>query len=405
MTQSAAHAVRPITAGTGVQWPLDPGAVHLNHGSFGAVPVAVLQEQARCRQLMEADPVRWFSSLPPRIAGARVDMAGLLGVDPAHMALVLNASAGAATVFDTLASRGPMDVLVTNHGYGAATMGAQRLARRSGGRCHMLDIPLAATGSEVLARVADALTRDRPGLLVIDHITSPTARLFPVDEICRAARDLGVTTLVDGAHAPGLLAEPVCREADYWVGNLHKFACAPRGAAVLVVRGDGQELDPVIDSWGAQLPFPERFDYTGTLDSTAWLVAPFAWRHIDGAVGWETVRQRTTALLDEGVARVAEALAAVMDGDPVADVGQPIGPQRLLRLPGGLGSTREAADGLRMSFSDATGMACAFSSFDGRGYVRLSAHLYNSPRDYAYFAEVGVPLLARWAAEKVAPTA
>lgn len=405
MTQSAAHAADMLAGDTAVRWPLDPCAVHLNHGSFGAVPVAALQEQARYRQLMETDPVRWFSSLPPRIGAARVDMAGLLGVDPAHLAFVLNASAGAATVFDALATRGPVDVLVTNHGYGAVTMGAQRLARRSGGRSHVLDIPLAATASEVLELVTDALRRDRPGLLVIDHITSPTARLFPVDEICRAARDLDVLTLVDGAHAPGMLADPVCREADYWVGNLHKFACAPRGAAVLVARGDGQGLDPVIDSWGAPLAFPERFDYLGTLDTTAWLVAPYAWRHIDGAVGWERVRQRTTALLDEGVAVVAAALALVMDEDPVPDVGQPVGPQRLLRLPAGLGSSREAADGLRMPFSDVTGMACAFTSFGGQGYVRLSAHLYNSPRDYAYFAEVGVPLLARWAAEGWTPAA
>lgn len=416
MTQSAAHTegslVQPEPEP--VRWPLDPCAVHLNHGSFGAVPVAALQEQTRHRQQMEADPVRWFSSLPPKLAAARVDMAGLLGVDPAHLALVLNASAGAAMVFDALATRGPVDVLVTNHGYGAVTMGAQRLARRSGGRSTTVEIPLAATAPEVLELVTAALRRRRPGLLVIDHITSPTARLFPVDEICRAARDLGVLTLVDGAHAPAMLADPVCREADYWVGNLHKFACAPRGSAVLVARGDGQELDPVIDSWGAPLPFPERCDYLGTVDATAWLTAPYAWRHIDRAVGWETVRQRTTALLDEGVAVVAGALAAVLDGavldgavdgavdgDPVADVGQPVGPQRLLRLPGGLGSSREVADGLRMPFSDATGMACAFTSFDGRGYVRLSAHLYNSPRDYAYFAEVGVPLLARWARDGV----
>lgn len=405
MTQSAAHAVGAGAAEAGVHWPLDAGAVHLNHGSFGAVPVAVLREQARYRQSMEANPVRWFASLPPRIATARVDMAGLLGVDPVHLAFVLNASAGAATVFDAMAARGPVDVLVTDHGYGAVTMGAQRLVRRSGGRSTTLEIPLAATATDVLEAVTAALRRRRPALLVIDQITSPTARRFPVNEICRVARDLGVTTLVDGAHAPGMLADPVCREADYWVGNLHKFVCAPRGAAVLVSRGDGQELDPVVDSWGAPLPFPERFDHIGTLDSTAWLVAPFAWRYLDHAVGWDTVRRRTTALLDDGVAWVAESLAAVVDDDPVVDVGQPVGPQRLLRLPGGLGRSRETADGLRMPFSDATGMACAFSSFGGQGYVRLSAHLYNSPRDYEQFADVGVPLLARWAADGFVPSA
>jgi isopenicillin-N epimerase len=211
------------------------------------------------------------------------------------------------------------------------------------------------------------------------------------------AREAGVTTLVDGAHAPGMVADPVCREADYWIGNLHKFACAPRGAAVLVARGDGQELHPVIDSWGAHRPFPDRFDHTGTLDTTAWLTAPFAWRHIEEAVGWDAARKQTVELLDEGTAIVAEALTEVMD-DPVPDVGQPVGGLRLLRLPGTLGSNHDDADGLRVPFSDQVQIACAFAEFDGRGYLRLSAHLYNTVRDYQHLAAVGVPLLGRWAA-------
>jgi isopenicillin-N epimerase len=384
------------TFAPGLQWSLDPCVTHLNHGSFGAVPVAVQQEQARLRQLMEANPVRWFASLPERVAQARVDMAGLLGVDPAHLAFVLNDSAGATAVFNSVMGAGPVDVMVTNHGYGAVSMGAERVARRTGGRFVTVDIPLAATADETLDIVAAAVALHRPSLLVIDQITSATARAFPVDRICVMARQAGVSTMVDGAHAPGMVAEPVCREADYWIGNLHKFACAPRGAAVIVARGDGRELDPVIDSWGARLPFPVRFDHTGTLDTTAWLVAPFAWRHIEETVGWDVAREQTTELLDEGAAIVAEALSRVMD-DPLPDVGQPVGGLRLLRLPGDLGSSHDEASGLRVPFSDQARIACACADFEGRGYLRLSAHLYNSIRDYQHMAEVGVPLLGRWA--------
>ncbi|MBK7819687.1 MAG: aminotransferase class V-fold PLP-dependent enzyme [Tessaracoccus sp.] len=377
------------------RWSLDAQVRHLNHGSFGAVPVAVQEEQDRLRRLMEWNPVRWFAGLPERIAAARVEMAELLRVDPAALAFVANASAGASVVYQSFLARGPIDVLLTNHGYGAISMGAQRLAARTGGRSHTVDIPLAATAAEVLSMLTAALDAERPTLLVVDQVTSATARAFPVDEVCRAARERGVRTLVDGAHAPGVLADPVCREADYWVGNLHKFGCAPRGAAVLVARAGGEELFPVIDSWGAKEPFPARFDHGGTQDLTPWLTAPFAWRHLDETVGWAVVRERSRRVLDEGGAVVAQALAAIVD-DPLPDVGQPVGPMRLFRLPGGLGRTREEADALRVPFCDTTGAAVSFTSFGGSGYLRLSSHVYTSVHDFVHVATVGVPLLHQW---------
>lgn len=383
-------------------WTLDPEVRHLNHGSFGAVPLAVQEEQERLRRLVESNPVRWFAALPERIAAARLDMAGLLAVDDEKLAFVLNASAGASVVYQALLDRGPVDVLVTDHGYGAVSMGARRLAARTGGSFSVLHIPLAASRTDVVDLVRAELTRLRPTLFVVDQITSATAREFDVEALCRLARELGVLTLVDGAHAPGVLADPVCREADYWVGNLHKFACAPRGAAVLVVRGDGQELRPLIDSWGAPLAFPERFDHNGTMDVTPWLTAPFAWRYLDETLGWATLRKGAGDLLDQACAVLAAALDTVVD-DPLPDVGQPVGPLRLVRLPGDLGSTHDEADALRVPFGDATGIACAFTEFRGRGYLRLSAHAYNTIEDYQYLADVGIPLLERWSRQRVAP--
>lgn len=377
------------------RWSLDPCVRHLNHGSFGAVPVAVQEEQSRLRAIAEWNPVRWFATLPSRVASAREEMADLLGVERERMVFVQNASAGASVVYQSLIAGGPVDVVVTNHGYGAITMGAERLARRSGGSATRVDIPLAASADEVARLVRAALEESRPRLLVIDQVTSATARAFPVDEICRAARELGVLTLVDGAHAPGVLADPVCREADFWVGNLHKFACSPRGAAVLVVRHGGEELFPLIDSWGSPFPFPERFDHAGTTDLTSWLCAPVAWRHLDEVAGWGYIRTYSREVLDQGSAIVADALAPYVD-DPQPDVGEPVGPMRLLALPGQLGATHSGADALRVPFSDATNIAAAFTNFEGRGYLRLSAHLYNSVHDYQYLATVGIPLLHQW---------
>lgn len=395
MTNVAAADVAPGVQSARLLWDLDPTVRHLNHGSFGAVPRVVTARQNELRELVETNPVRWFSELSIRIQDARLRIASLLGTDENHLAFVLNASAGASVVFQSLTQCGPVDVLTTDHGYGAITMGAERLATRTGGRAHTVHIPLASTAEEVIGVVRDALERTRPTLLVIDQVTSATAREFPVEDICQVARTLGVLTLVDGAHAPGVLADPVCREADYWVGNLHKFISAPRGAGVLVARGNGQELFPIIDSWGTKLPFPERFDLQGTFDATPWIVAPFAWEFLDGLFGWDSIRQESAAVLNEGCELVARRLAELVN-DPLPDVGQPVGPIRLLRLPAGLGTTIPDADALRVPFMDATGVVAAFTCFNEQGYLRLSAHAYTAPDDFDQLATRGVPLLRQW---------
>ena len=261
-------------AGPEPRWTLDSRVRHLNHGSFGAVPVAVQEEQQRLRSLMDRNPVRWFASLTDRIADARHQMAALLAVDPAKLAFVYNASAGASVVFQMLMDQGPVDVLVTNHGYGAVTMGAQRLAQRTGGQVRTSQIPIEATAAEAFAILDADLRQFRPKLLVVDQITSPTARAFSVDDICRRARELGVLTLVDGAHSPGVLVDPVCREADYWIGNLHKFACSARGAAVIVTRGALR---------------PQRHDGRHRLDHRALRLAA---HRRDGRLGERTRRVR-----------------------------------------------------------------------------------------------------------------
>lgn len=389
---------RCAPSGCEPRWSLDPCMRHLNHGSFGAVPVAVQEEQERLRRLMECNPVRWFATLAERIADARTEMAGLFRVEPGTLAFVPNVSAGASVVYASLLGEGPIDIVVTDHGYGAVTMGAERLARRTGGQCRVVPIPMGATADEVVELIEPALAAG-PQLLVIDQVTSPTARAFPASRLCALAKSYGVRTLVDGAHSPGVLDEPVCREADYWVGNLHKFGCAARGTAVLVARDGGQELFPLIDSWGAREPFPQRFDHQGTIDATAWLCAPFAWRHIEETIGWAALRRYASRLLDRGSALVAEALGSAV-ADPVPDVGQPVGQMRLLRLPSPLGRTREDADALRVPFMGEAEVAVSFTSFHGQGYLRLSTHAYNRFSDFVQLADVGIPLLCRWAREQ-----
>jgi isopenicillin-N epimerase len=379
-------------------WSLDPGLLHLNHGSFGAVPLVAQHRQNELRAEMERAPVVWFPHLPARIAAARAAIADHLRVGAEDLALVPNASAGASTVYAALAARPGGDVVVTDHGYGAVTMGAQRLARRWGGRVRTARVPLAADADEAHEAVM-AEVDERCALVVLDQITSATARRLPVERVGAELARRGVTLLVDGAHAPGLLAAPlqnlVC---DAWVGNLHKWGCAPRGTAALVARGPLREdLHPLIDSWNAAEPFPYRFDQQGTLDATGPLAAPTALDFVERTWGWETARRYMDELADYGARVIGAAFAGSAGAEESVDVGMPVPGMRLVRLPEGLGTTRPAADALRDRAAAELGVEAAFTSFDGVGYLRLSAHVYNTPADYERFAESCVPVLQKWA--------
>ncbi|MET9730484.1 aminotransferase class V-fold PLP-dependent enzyme [Streptomyces sp. NPDC006458] len=378
-------------------WSLDPGVRHLNHGSFGAVPVAAQTAQEELRREMERNPVVWFPELPARMGRARRAVARFLNVPAGDLALVPNASGGASVVYNSVRFPAGGEVVVTDHGYGAVTMGARRLAHRHAGTVRTAHVPLDADEDEAFAAVMSAVG-DRTALIVVDHITSPTARRLPVELIGREARRRGIPLLVDGAHVPGMLENPLRDlDCDFWVGNLHKFGCAPRGAAVLVARSSLREgLYPLIDSWGAEDPFPDRFDSQGTLDVTGCLAAPAALGFVEDTWGWPAARRYMRELGDYAERVIGAAFADLTGDDRPVDTGMPVDALRLVRLPDGLAATRLEADALRDRVGRELDVAAAFTSFDGVGYLRLSTHVYNTAADYEYFAERCVPVLGEW---------
>lgn len=195
-----------------------------------------------------------------------------------------------------------------------------------------------------------------------------------------------------------LLESPIAEaDADFWVGNLHKYGCAPRGTAVLIARPEVADLAyPLIDSWGGELGFPDRFDHQGTLDLTSWLAAPVALEFVEDAFGWDQVRTYTSDLAGWAQHLVATALSEASGEDCGADVGMAVGPLRLVALPKGLATVHIEANGLRDRLLAEAGIESAFTSFGGRGYLRLSAHAYNTAEDYLDFVERAVPLLLQW---------
>jgi isopenicillin-N epimerase len=365
-------------------WPLEPTVAHLNHGSFGAVPTEVLEEQRSWQDRMESNPVRFLArELPAALNQARAEVAGFIGVDSDAIAFVRNATTGVSTVLSSFELARGDEVLITDHAYGAVRIAADRWTRLAGAEVAVAHVALDADDDEVTDAVTSAVT-DRTRIAVLDHITSPTARRLPLARLVPALQERGVAVLVDGAHATGMLELDLDGLGpDFWTGNLHKWCCAPRGAAVLYAAPARRAgLRPLVASWGEPSGFPEAFNDTGTEDPTAWLAAPRALRtlaHLDLA----RVRRHNLELSALGQRTVAEALAL----DPAALPGDPEVSMRLVPLPDGVAATPAAAMALQARIAEEAAVEVAVTSWAGHGFVRLSAHVYNAPDDYVRLAE------------------
>jgi isopenicillin-N epimerase len=258
-----------------------------------------------------------------------------------------------------------------------------------------VEVPLAASDADVVARVRAALG-PRTRLLIVDHVTAPTARLLPVADLVVAAHTRGVPVMVDGAHAPGMLPlELAALGADFWVGNLHKWGFAPRGTALLCVAPPWRDrIEPPVVSWDQDSGFPIRVESQGTLDYTAWLAAPtglFTLR----TLGLDDVRRHNAALAAYGQAVVGEAL-----GLAPADLPYPGGPDvcmRIVPLPRGVADTPAGAVTLRTRIADELATNVAVNTVAGRGYLRLSGQVYNRAEEYDRLAAELPKLLARTA--------
>jgi isopenicillin-N epimerase len=282
-------------------WCLDPAVTYLNHGSFGACPSAVLEAQAALRSEMEREPVDFLvANLPARLDAARVTLSAFLGAAPEDVVFVPNATAGVNAVLRSL-SFGPEDeLLLTNHTYAACRKTVDFVAQRCGARVVVANLPFPCRDEEDIVAAVLQRVSPRTRLALLDHVTSPTALILPLERLVSELRARGIDTLVDGAHAPGMVPIGLSNlGAAYYTGNAHKWLCAPKGAAFLHVRRDRQaELHPNVISHGLAAGFHAEFDWTGTFDPTPWLCIPHALEFIGGLLpaGWPQVMAANRAL-------------------------------------------------------------------------------------------------------------
>lgn len=265
-------------------WSLDPDVVFLNHGAFGACPKPVLARQSALRSRLEQEPLRFLArEYEPLLDKARQDLAQFVGVDPQDLVFVPNATTGVNSVLRSLSFAPGDELLTTNHGYNACRNALHYVAERSGAKVTTATLPFPITSNaQILEPILDSIT-PRTRLLLIDHITSPTALIFPIQELAQQLIPQGIEVLVDGAHAPGMIPLDIqSLGVTYYAGNCHKWLCAPKGAGFLYVQRDRQsEIRPLTISHGANDPrqrsrFHLEFDWTGTQDPTAYLTIPEA---------------------------------------------------------------------------------------------------------------------------------
>jgi isopenicillin-N epimerase len=383
----------------GTPWSLDPSVVFLNHGSFGACPQPVLEAQSRWRARLEAQPLRFLGrELDGLMATARQVVADALHADPDGLAFLPNATTGVSTVLASLRFEPGDELLSTDHEYNATLNALGEAARRDRAQVVLARIPFPIGSAEdALAAIVDAVTA-RTRLALVSHVTSPTALVLPIDRIVAALAERGVDTLVDAAHAPGMVAVDVdALGAAYWVGNGHKWLCGPKGTGMLWVRHDRRDrVDPLVIShgWnderverGERTPFRARFDWLGTTDPTPYIALADAIA-IVGAFepgGWPALMAANRRLAIGGRDRVATALG-VRPPAPDAMTGS----MAALPVPGAHSDAdAEALHGALLEAGFEVPVhgwpvraACEAGEAPRRVVLRISAQRYNEPADY-----------------------
>lgn len=300
-----------------IVWPIEPGLTMLNHGSYGITPAYVQYRQSELRARMDADPVRFFKveleGLSDRARGA---LSEFVGCGASELALVPNATFAVATVLNSIPFQAGDEIVVTDHEYNATLNELGRICARTGAVLRYARVPMPLAGPGVVEDAVLGAMSPKTRLVIVSHIASASALLFPVERIVQAVRSRGVDVLVDGAHAPGQIPLDIASlEPSYYTGSCHKWLNTPKGSGFVYAERPKQEsLKPLALSCRVHEKRDDRkaflcdFDYVGTGDYTANLVIPDVIEHVGAQLpgGWGELMSRNHAMIVEGARLVRE---------------------------------------------------------------------------------------------------
>lgn len=372
-------------AEAGQHYLLRRDVAFLNHGSFGARPRPVFETYQRWQRELDAQPVEFLGrKLPGLLAEARGRLAAYLGTDADNVVFVPNTTHGMNIVARSLKLEPGDEVLGTDHEYGAVERTWRFICEQRGAQYRSQQVALPVTSQEaIIEQLWQGVTK-RTRVLVVSHITSPTALIFPVREICRRAAEQGILTVIDGAHAPGQIDLDLDDlGADFYVGNAHKWLSAPVGAGFLYAQPERQTLlQPLIVSWGWQARepgpslFQDYFGWVGTDDPAAYLSVPDAIA-FQAEHRWPEVRAACHVLANEA----RESLAALTNLPQICP-GTADWWVQMCAVP--LPNTESLpAKELQRRLWDEYAVEVPIVEWQGWRFVRVSIQAYNSPHDVA----------------------
>lgn len=383
------------TFGKGIKnrWLLDEKVHFLNHGSFGACPRDVLFAQSDWRNMMEKQPVYFFTvEAPKQLIVAKQATASFLGTRTEDIVFVENATSGInAVVYSLMPSwQAGDELLTTSHVYGAMRQTLHYAADVRGAKVVEAPVPFPISSEdEVVEAVRKAIT-PKTKFAIIDHITSPTALIYPIERIIALFKERGIPMMVDGAHVPGNIDLDLDKlGADYYTGNCHKWMFAPKGAAFLYVAPELQsKIHAPIISHNYKQGFHPEFEWMGTRDVTPWLSMIAAISFING-FDKEAIRKYNNSLVKEARAHINSKLGM----KPCAPDSM-LGSKATIALPGNLKDTDPKVATLHDTLRDQYHCELPVIIFGEKVHVRISAQIYNDMSDYEHLSDSLVKVLS-----------
>jgi isopenicillin-N epimerase len=383
--------VTPFGPAWRANWHLDPHITYLNHGTVGATPIAILDAQRALQDEIERHPSRFLlhelteigGTAHPRMRAAADEVAAFLGARGQDLVFTDNATAAISAVLQSPLFAAGDIIAVTSLGYGSVRMAVDHIAQRHGLR--LADIPLPFPVEDPSA-IVEAFAAGLPGgtrLAIVDHISSDTGMLLPIESNAAICRDRGVLLLVDGAHAPGSIHLDIEQiGADIYIANLHKWMWTPRSSAILWARPELQtRLYPPVISWGFGQSFTAAFDLVGTRDPSPHLTAPAAIHELE-RIGFGAIAAYNHKLVWEGAQLLAERW-----GTRLVTPESMVGTMAAIPLPD-CGIHPGNAQAKRWSLCAEHDIEVHIGANEAGAWIRVGAQIYNGISDFERIGSV-----------------